>query len=79
MKALDRAGQCFQYISNAFPGLSIEKLKPGILDGPSIWKVLKDDYFVNFIDVTKSNTWISFFAVAKKKTKKNTNPQDRFL
>ena len=29
VKALDKDGACFQYISNAFPGLSEEKKKNG--------------------------------------------------
>ena len=34
VKALNKTGQCFQYILSAFPGLSNEKLKAGIFDGP---------------------------------------------
>ena len=30
VKALDKEGDCFQYICKAFPGLSNEKLKAGI-------------------------------------------------
>ena len=32
VKTFDKTGQCFQYISSAFPGLSNEKLKAGIFD-----------------------------------------------
>ena len=37
-KTLDKTGQWFQYILSAFPGLSNEKLKSGIFDGPQIRK-----------------------------------------
>ena len=34
VKALDKDGACFPYQRNAFPGLSSEKLKRKIFDGP---------------------------------------------
>ena len=34
VKALNKEGSCFGYISSKFPGLSTEKLKAGIFDGP---------------------------------------------
>ena len=65
-KALDKTGQCFQYISWAFPGLSSKKLKAGIFDGPQIRKLIKDPNFqhsmgkielascLNFVEVVQS-------------------------
>ena len=44
-KALDKDGECFRYICLSFPGLSLEKLKAGIFDGPDIRKLMKDDNF----------------------------------
>ena len=41
VKALDKDGDCFNYIAQTFPGLSIEKLKKGIFDGPQIRKQIK--------------------------------------
>ena len=35
-KALDKDGGCFTYLCHAFSGLTIEKLKAGIFDGPKI-------------------------------------------
>lgn len=40
---------------STFLGLSIEKLKQGIFDGPDIQKFIKDDNFVNPMNVTESN------------------------
>ena len=34
VKTLNKHGDCFKYICRKFPGLSIEKLKHGISDGP---------------------------------------------
>ena len=36
MKALEKDGDCFRHICMKFPGLSIEKLKAKIFDGPQI-------------------------------------------
>jgi len=36
VKALDKDGRCFNYICKMFPGLSSEKLKQGVFDGPDI-------------------------------------------
>ena len=35
-KALDKDGDCFTNLCQAFPGLTMEKLKAGIFDGPQI-------------------------------------------
>lgn len=42
VKALDQNGECFQFISQKFPGLSIWKLKAGIFNGPQIRQLTKD-------------------------------------
>ena len=34
VKALDHSGECFSYICSNFPGLSEEKKKAGVFDGP---------------------------------------------
>ena len=36
VKALDKDGDCYQYICKSFPSLSNEKLKAGIPDGLQI-------------------------------------------
>ena len=63
VKALDKGGQCFKYIWKAFPGLSSEKIKQGVLDGPDIRKPVKDGNSVYSMNSLKSNAWNSFAAV----------------
>ena len=46
-KALDKNGDCFTYMWQAFPGLTMEKLKAGILDSPQIWQHIRDPEFEN--------------------------------
>ena len=40
-KALDKDGDCFTYLCQAFPELTMEKLKAGIFDGPQIRLLLE--------------------------------------
>ena len=45
VKALNKKGQCFQYIMSQFPQLFDANSNEGIFDGPQIQKLLKDDAF----------------------------------
>ena len=65
VKALDKNGDCFKYICNAFPGLSDEKLKAGVFNGPDIRKLVKDPDFVNSMNDVEKRTWCAFVAVVK--------------
>ena len=40
MKALDKHGDCFNYIVKKFPGVSVEKMKAVIFDEPQIRKLI---------------------------------------
>ena len=63
VKALDKDGACFSYISNAFPGLSEEKKKAGIFDGPQIRKLMRDEPIMNEIE---KDAWGAFVKVPKE-------------
>lgn len=65
VKALNKDGPCFEYISRTFPGLSTEKLKAGIFDGPQIRKLVKDLHFTDSMNEAESHAWISFVTVIK--------------
>src|SRR6201995_4012794 len=65
MKALNKEGSCFGYISSKFPGLSTEKLKAGIFDGPQIRQLINDSNFTNSMNEIESVTWYSFVLVVK--------------
>ena len=66
VKALNKEGNCFEYICRTFPGLSNEKLKAGIFDGPQIRKLLKDTNFVNSMNSVEAPTWNAFTEVVNK-------------
>ena len=59
-KALDKDGGCFTYLCHAFPGLTIEKLKAGIFDGPQIHQLIRDTEFENSMNKVELEAWTSF-------------------
>ena len=65
VKALDKTGQYFQYISSAFPGLSNEKLKACNFDGPQIRKLVNDPNFQHSMKETDFANWLSFVEVVQ--------------
>ena len=65
VKALDKDGECFKYICNAFPGLSIDKKMAGVFDGPQIRKLIKDNQFLTSMDPVEFDAWSSFVLVVK--------------
>ncbi|XP_049957523.1 uncharacterized protein LOC126474131 [Schistocerca serialis cubense] len=64
-KALDRNGNCFTYICNTFPGLSCEKLKAGIFDGPQIRRLINDTNFTSVMTVTEASALEQFCRCCK--------------
>ena len=66
MKALDKDGNCFNYIAQTFPGLSIEKLKGGIFDGPQIRKLMQDQTFTARMTVVERAAWCSYVSVIRE-------------
>ena len=56
-KALDKDGGCFTYLCHAFPGLTIEKLKASIFDGPQIRQLMGDPEFENSMNEVELQAW----------------------
>ena len=63
VKALDKDGNCFNYIAETFPVLSIEKLKAGIFDGPQICKLMQDQFFSARMTVAERAGWCLYVSV----------------
>ena len=63
VKALDCSEDCFGYICSTFPGLSYEKKKAVIFDGPQIRTLLWDQYFVTTMTVVEARDWKAFSKV----------------
>ncbi len=64
-KALDKDGDCFTYLCQAFPGLTIEKLKAGIFDSPQIRQLIRDPEFENSMNEVELEAWKAFVLVVK--------------
>ena len=65
VKALNKKGACFKYICVKFPGLTIEKLKAGIFNGPQIRKLINDHEFPSSMSKEEFYTWDAFVKVVK--------------
>ena len=78
VKTLPVTGNCFNYIYRAFPTLTIEKLKPGIFDGPHNRTLIKDPCFVHSMIGTESTAWQSFLLVTQNffENRKTENYQE---
>ena len=63
-KALDKDGDCL-LTWQAFPGLTIEKLKAGIVDGPQIRQLISDPEFENSMNEVELEVWKVFVLVVK--------------
>jgi hypothetical protein len=63
VKSLDRSGDCFHYICRTFPGLSNEKIKAGIFDGPQIRTFVRDPNFIQSMRDPEAAAWTSFVEV----------------
>ena len=60
-KALDKNGD----LCRAFPGLTMEKLKVGIFDGPQIRQLIRDPEFENSMNEVELEAWKAFVMVVK--------------
>ncbi|KAI6656622.1 hypothetical protein LOD99_1417 [Oopsacas minuta] len=63
IKSLDKDGPCFKYICRSFPGMSNEKLKAGIFDGPQIRSLIRNSGFVQSMTNLESSAWCAFVFV----------------
>lgn len=62
-KALNKNGNCFQYLEQKFPQISSEKLHGGIFDGPQIRTLMEDKDFVTKMNALEEKAWLSFKSV----------------
>ena len=64
-KALDKNGSCFTYLCRTFQGVTIEKLKAGVFDGPQIRQLTRDRNFEESMNRTELEAWSSFALVVR--------------
>jgi hypothetical protein len=66
VKAMDRDGPAFRYLSEKFHTLSEAKIKEGIFIGPQIRELIKDIKFDSIITGNEKAAWEAFRQVATK-------------
>lgn len=65
VKTLSIEGDCFKYLISVFPGLSYEKIKAGVFDGPQIRQLFRDEHFMGTMTELQKNAWFAFKNLAK--------------
>jgi hypothetical protein len=65
VKALNKGGSCIEYIVRKLPGVTMEKLKAGIFDGPQIRQLINGPHFIASTNEIKSCAWSSSVLVVK--------------
>ena len=65
VKALSKEGERFRYFRSSFVGLSEEKLKAGIFDGPQTRQLINDDDFINSMSEPEECAWRAFADIAR--------------
>ncbi|KAI6650636.1 hypothetical protein LOD99_7686 [Oopsacas minuta] len=63
VKSLDKDGPCFKYICRSFSGMSNEKLKAGIFDGPQIRILIRNSGFVQSMTNLESSARCAFVLI----------------
>ena len=63
VKALNTDGECFQHIFSVLPGLSFEKIKAGVFNGPQIRTLVRDHEFSRKMNNKERTAWLSFMEV----------------
>ena len=78
VKALRLDRECFQHLLHAFPGLSYEKTKAGVFDGPHIRTLVRDQAFVQAMNDKEKAARLSFVDMMKNflENKKSGNHED---
>ena len=66
VKALNKEDNSFQYICSAFPGLSCEKVKAKVFDGPQVRQLINDQSFITFMTAMEKRAWEVLVSVVKK-------------
>ena len=65
LKAMNQGEAAFTYLWEKFTRLSQAKLKEGILIGPQIQDIIKDEYFNKLLEGDEKVAWDSFKFVVK--------------
>jgi hypothetical protein len=79
VKALNKDSLCIEYMAHKLPGLTMEKPKAGIFDGPQIRQILNDPHFITSLNEIESCAWSSFVLVKNFLGNKKTDNCTRLV
>jgi len=65
VKALNKDGACFKYLTEKFSNITDAKIKEGMFVGPQIRQLMKETDFENVMTPVEKNAWTSFKKVVK--------------
>ena len=65
VKTLRLGGKCFQHLLHTIPGLSYEKIKAEVVDGPQIRILVRNQALVQAMNDKEKAAWLSFVDVMK--------------
>ena len=74
IKALDKDGPTFMYLRRKFPRISEMKLRAGVVDGPQIRELIKDENFTAQMSAREKRAWTSFRVVISNFLGKHRSP-----
>ena len=63
VKVLNTDGECFQHIFSVLPGLSFEKFKASVFNGPQICALVHDQEFARKMKDKERTAWLSVVVV----------------
>lgn len=65
VKALDKENKSFKYLTSKLPKLSGAKIKEDIFDDPQIRLLMRDRNFLESMNTTEKEVWLSFQNVVR--------------
>lgn len=65
VKALNPDNESVRHLLHTFPALSYDKIKAGVFNGPQIRTLIRDQNFIQKMNVKEKAAWLSFVDVIK--------------
>jgi len=62
---MDKTGRGFEYLRNKFPNVSDAKMEKGIFIGHQIRELMQDKQFVEDLNGSERNAWLSLKRICK--------------
>jgi hypothetical protein len=57
---MDQTVPALRHLADKFPGISVAKIKEGVITGPQISKLFRDEQFDHILSGNEKRVWIDF-------------------